>query len=274
MVAGLFSKMNALRPPPNACRVILRDATASRRRMRKVKEAAKRSDYLRASMRMFESMTGVSLNLLSSSSTFSCSEAWLIRTDAGVAPDEWIDFSSYRFPELAANDSFGCSDETTDDILIYNRRGSRNIRNDVNITDFFRSYGLKAAVRFPDQLSPAEQICEMVKRRKMIITPHGGQQGSLIFKRSGVAVAVSPEEALLECYRFFAREHDFWYHIRGNVSWACEGPCSKSVNAWRSDGCNHACAVKARHGTIDMSLSALEEVLRASEAEFLTSNKQ
>ena len=134
---------------------------------------------------------------------------------------------------------------------------------------------MKAAVRFPDQLSPAEQICEMVKRRKMIITPHGGQQGSLIFKRSGVAVAVvSPEEALLECYRFFAREHDFWYHIRGNVSWACEGPCSKSVNAWRSDGCNHACAVKARHGTIDMSLSALEEVLRASEAEILTSNKQ
>ena len=92
VVAGLFSKMNALRPPPNACRVILRDATASRRRMRKVKEAAKRSDCLRASMRMFESMTGVSLNLLSSSSTFSCSEAWLIRTDAGVAPDEWIDF--------------------------------------------------------------------------------------------------------------------------------------------------------------------------------------
>ena len=188
----------------------------------------------------------------------------MIATDAAIEPHEWVNFSSYKAPELAARDNFGCRDESTEDVLIYNRRGSRNIRNDVEVTEFLsRHYGLHAKVLFPDQLSPEEQICEMTKRRKIIITPHGGQQGSLIFKRAGVAVVViSPEEALLECYRFFAHEQDLWYHIRGNVSWACDGHCSKSIGAWKNDAdCNRACVVKGRDSTIDLSVSALREVL-------------
>ena len=265
VVVDIFRKLAAPQLRPDACHVILRDAVASRRRMRKLYDVARRSEYLRASSKMFKSMSGVLLDFSTSRSGFSCSETRLIRTDAAIEPHEWVNFSSYKAPELAARDNFGCRDESTEDVLIYNRRGSRNIRNDVEVTEFLsKRYGLHAKVLFPDQLSPEEQICEMTKRRKIIITPHGGQQGSLIFKRAGVAVVViSPEEALLECYRFFSHEQDLWYHIRGNVSWACDGHCSKSLGAWKNDAdCNRACVVKGRDSTIDLSVSALQDVLR------------
>ena len=150
VVVDIFRKFAAPHPRPDACHVILRDAVASRRRMRKLYDVARRSEYLRASSKMFKSMSGVSLDFSTSTPGFSCSETWLIRTDAAIGPHEWVNFSSYKASELAARDNFGCRDESTEDVLIYNRRGSRNIRNDVEVTEFLsKQYGLHAKVLFP-----------------------------------------------------------------------------------------------------------------------------
>lgn len=126
------------------------------------------------------------------------------------------------------------------------------------------SFGLKAKVLFPDQMSPEEQICEMARKRKALITPHGGQQGSLFFKRAGVAVVVvSPEAYLLEYYRFLAHENDPWYHIRGNRSWSCDGDFgTESARAWGNEcSCGVLCERRARKDLITLSLPALHDVL-------------
>ena len=75
---------------------------------------------------------------------------------------------------------------------------------------------------------------------------------------------VSPEAALLECYRFFSREEDPWFHVRGNRSWLCEGKhCGEAIEAWGNDvTCDRKCAAKARRQSkITVSLSALNDVL-------------
>jgi len=77
-------------------------------------------------------------------------------------------------------------------------------------------------------------------------------------------VVVSPEAALLECYRFFAREEDPWFHVQGNWSWSCAGKdCGEAIEAWGSDhACDRKCAAYfRRQSNITVSLSALNDVL-------------
>jgi len=107
-----------------------------------------------------------------------------------------------------------------------------------------------------------EQICEVTKERKMIITPHGGHEGSLLFKREGVAVVVvSPKSALLECYRFFSKRSDPWYSIRGDHAWSCPDICSMSEDAVYDPECDKFCIRRARREHADVSLAAVERII-------------
>ena len=127
-----------------------------------------------------------------------------------------------------------CEHWVADDVLIYNRVGTRQIVNVAALVEQLLGHGLATKVVTPNELAIEDQICEMTKKRKLIITPHGGQQGSLIFKHKDTGVVViSPEHALLECYRYVVEEEGAWIAVRGGRVWACASDvCSKQGNAW------------------------------------------
>ena len=262
LLTNIFAKLNVIGHFPKACELILTDSVASRHRLKQVKEVAKHSTYLHTSLAVVENMTGTLFQI--SDQIPKCSASAFINADALKIPKRWLNLRGYRAPDDAARDVLKCNETATEDILIYNRRGTRAIVNHEEVVEYIKKLGLSAKVLFPEQLAPEEQICEMVKNRRLIVTPHGGQQGSFFFKRAGVAVAVvSPEAHLLEYYRFFARENDLWYHIRGNRSWPCVGNfCADSDGAWGNDGlCGLKCERQARGHSITLSFSALHEVL-------------
>ena len=263
LLTDIFAGLNGIRHFPKACEFILTDSVATRHRLRKVKKVAKRSTYLHKSLAVIENMTGIVFEI--SDQIPKCSASAFIIADALKIPKQWLNLSAYRAPEDAARDVLKCNGTTNEDILIYNRLGSRTIVNHEEVVEYIKKLGLNVKVLYPEHLAPDEQICEFAKDRKLIITPHGGQQGSLFFKRTGVAVAVvSPEAHLLEYYRFFARENDPWYHIRGNCSWSCvRNFCADSDGAGGNDGlCGIKCERRARGHSISlMTLSALHEVL-------------
>ncbi|MDA9080149.1 glycosyltransferase 61 family protein [Candidatus Dependentiae bacterium] len=262
LLTDILAEMNGTRHFPKACELILTDSVATRHRLKQVKKVAKRSTYLHTSLALIENMTGTMFGI--SDQISRCKGPGFIIADALKIPTKWSKLGAYRAPEDAARDVLKCNGTASEDILIYNRQGSRTIVNHEEVAEYIKKLGLVVKVLFPEHLSPEEQICEMAKGRKLIITPHGGQQGSLIFKRTGVAVAiVSPEAHLLEYYRFFASENDPWYHIRGNRSWSCaRNFCADSDGAWGNDGsCGIRCERRARGHSITLSLSALHRVL-------------
>lgn len=263
LLADIFAGLNGTRHFPKACKLILTDSVATRHRLNQVKKVAKRSTYLHTSLAVIRNMTGIVFEI--SDQIPKCRASAFIIADALKIPTQWLNLSAYRAPEDAARDVLKCNGTASEDILIYNRQGSRTIVNHEEVVEYIKKLGLIVNVLFPEHLAPEEQICEMAKDRKLIITPHGGQQGSLFFKRTGVAVAVvSPEAHLLEYYRFFARENDPWYHIRGNRSWSCVRKfCADSDGAWGNVGlCGIECERRARGHTISLSSSALQEVLK------------
>ena len=262
LLTDVFAGLNVNGRFPKDCELVLTDSIASRHRLKQVKEVAKRSTYMHTSLAVVENMTGTLFQI--SDQIPKCSASAFINADALKIPKRWLNLRGYRAPDEAARDVLKCNETATEDILIYNRRGTRAIVNHEEVVEYIKKLGLSAKVLFPEQLAPEEQICEMVKNRRLIVTPHGGQQGSFFFKRAGVAVAVvSPEAHLLEYYRFFARENDLWYHIRGNRSWPCVGNfCADSDGAWGNDGlCEFKCERQARGHSITLSFSALHEVL-------------
>mmetsp|Transcript_13448 Transcript_13448/g.54303 ORF Transcript_13448/g.54303 Transcript_13448/m.54303 type:complete len:357 (+) Transcript_13448:271-1341(+) len=263
LLADVFAKLNRIEHrQPKSCEIIFTDNVASRHRLRQVEKAVKGSMYMHTSLALIGNMSGTSFRVLERNRE--CGAPLHINADALKVPTHWLNLTAYRVPEDAARDVLKCNVTATEDVLIYNRQGTRTIANYEDVMEYLESSGLRAKVLFSDQLSPEEQICEMVKERSVLITPHGGQQGSLFFKRAGVAVVVvSPESHLLEYYRFFSRETDPWYHIRGNRSWSCVRRfCASSPGAWGNDGsCGLKCERKARGESINLSLSALHNVL-------------
>lgn len=263
LLTDIVNGINKMRQQPKSCDIILTDTIATRYRLWRVEKTAKRSVYMHTSLAMIENMSGTSFKLIDRNKK--CSAPDHLMADALKVPTHWLNLTAYRAPEDAARDVLKCNVTSSEDILIYNRQGTRTIVNYKDVIEYVERMGLRAKVLFSDQLSPEEQICEMVKERRVLITPHGGQQGSLFFKRAGTAVVVvSPEAHLLEYYRFFARENDLWYHIRGNRSWPCvQKFCAKSDGAWGNTGsCGTECERRARGDLINLSLSALHNVLR------------
>lgn len=261
VLPDIFAALNRMPRRPKACAVILTDNVATRLRLKRIMKAAEGSSYMRASLTMLQDMSGTLFKL--SDRNTRCSALALINADALKVPTIWPNFTAFRASEDAARDVLQCNETSRDDVLIYNRRGTREIVNYEEVIEYIEKLGLKAKVLYSNQLSPDEQICEMTNERRVLITPHGGQQGSLFFKRAGVAVVIaSPEAHLFEYYRFLALKSDPWYHIRGNRSWSCPGGfCSESEEAWGNDSsCGLKCERRARADSITLSLSALHDV--------------
>ena len=204
-----------------------------------VEEIAARSEYMISTFSVLKVLTGLDFELVRSgpeknSLTTACYQDNTLFYDAGSFPtdDGWIGRLASSVPKVMS-EQFKCNQSATDDVLIYNRQGSRRIVNDRDVARVLQGKGLTTKIITPNELSPMEQICEMTKNRKLIITPHGGHQGTFLFKCEGVAVVVvSPNSALLECYRFFARRSDPWYSIRAERTWSCPDVCSISEDAF------------------------------------------
>ena len=248
--------------------ILFTDPVASSKRLRSVEETAARSKYMISTFGVLKVLTGLDFELVRSgpeinSLTTACYQENTLFVDAGSFPtdDGWIGRLASSVPKVMS-ENFKCNQSATEDVLIYNRRGSRTIVNDGDVARILQAKGLTTKIITPDELSPLEQICEMTKNRKMIITPHGGHQGTLLFKREGVAVVVvSPNSALLECYRFFAKRSDPWYSIRAERAWSCPDVCSSSEDAFFDPNCDDKCKRVARREDIDVSLAAVERIV-------------
>jgi hypothetical protein len=248
--------------------VIFTDSKASRNKLTKIKSSAAQSEYATSTLSVLSVLTGLEFELArygdeKNNLTTTCYQQNTMFVDAGRFPtdDGWIG----RFASNASrviSEYFKCNQSATDDVLIYNRRGTRRIRNEADVVSTLHRKGLATKILTPNELSPMEQICEVTKNRKMIITPHGGHQGSFLFKRQGVAVVVvSPKSALLECYRFFVKRSDPWYSIKGEHAWSCSAECSHSKDAFVDPSCDNTCARRARSENADVSLAALERIV-------------
>ena len=250
--------------------VLFTDSVASGKKLRSVEESAARSEYMISTFGVLKVLTGLDFELVrsgpeKSSLTTTCYQDNTLFVDAGSFPtdDGWIGRLASSVPKVMS-EHFQCNQSATDDVLIYNRQGSRRIVNDRDVARVLQGKGLTTKIITPNELSPMEQICEMTKNRKMIITPHGGHQGTFLFKREEVAVVVvSPNSALLECYRFFARRSDPWYSIRAERTWSCPDMCSISGDAFFDPSCDDGsiCKRVARREDIDVSLAAVERIV-------------
>jgi len=250
--------------------VLFIDSKASGKKLRSVEASAARSEYMTSTLGVLNVLTGLDFELVRSGAeknrlmTTTCFQENTVFVDAGSFPtdDGWIGRFASSVPRVLS-EHFKCNQSATDDVLIYNRRGTRRIVNDVEVARALQEKGLTTKILTPNELSPMEQICEVTKNRKIIITPHGGHQGTFLFKRQGVAVVVvSPKSALLECYRFFAKRSDPWYSIRGERAWSCPNVCSSSEDAFFDPSCDGMCIRRARReDDIDVSLAALERIV-------------
>jgi hypothetical protein len=250
--------------------VLFIDSKASGKKLRSVEASAARSEYMTSTLGVLKVLTGLDFELLRSGAeknrfmTTTCFQENTVFVDAGSFPtdDGWIGRFASSVPNVLS-EHFKCNQSATDDVLIYNRRGTRRIVNEVEVARALQEKGLTTKILTPNELSPVEQICEVTKNRKMIITPHGGHQGTLLFKRQGVAVVVvSPKSALLDCcYRFFAKRSDPWYSIRGERAWSCPDVCSSSEDAFFDPSCDDMCIRRARREDIGVSLGALERIV-------------
>lgn len=253
-------------------RLIFFDRMRSDRVHSHLSEVIRGSEYLNVTLRVLGKAAGISfLNVFDDFDAVkqTCDPSRLLRVSAAesVQDDSWFGNTAATLADDVVK-VFHCDTERTDDVLIYNRRGTRRVTNVAALLDHLGKAGLVSKVLTPNELTPIEQLCEMTRERKFIITPHGGHQGSLVFKRVGVAVVVlSPEKALLECYRYFARLSDQWFAVRGDKAWSCSSTvCSRDSEAWYDPTCDKACVVQARGQLIDGSLTALAKVVNMSVA--------
>jgi hypothetical protein len=251
-------------------RLIFYDRIRSDQMHRQLSEVIRVSEYLNVTLRVLGEAAGVSfLKVFDDFDAVkqTCDPSRLLRVSAAesVQDDSWFGNTAATLADNVVK-VFHCDTERTDDVLIYNRRGTRRVANVAALLDYLGKAGLVSKVLTPNELTPIEQLCEMTRERKFIITPHGGQQGSLLFKRVGVSVVVlSPEKALLECYRYFARLSDQWFAVRGDKAWSCSSTaCSRDSDAWYDPTCDKACVVQARGQLIEGSLTALAKVVNMS----------
>ena len=247
--------------------IMFRDFALSPRRLRLLEQTVLTNSYFNVSMRVLSAHTGVEL-----SSSFGsvpsggfCRNEKVLRFDAAREPfdDSWISDHSSRLGTEAAK-LLRCEHSGADDVLIYNRVGTRQIVNVAALVEQLLGHGLATKVVTPNELAIEDQICEMTKKRKLIITPHGGQQGSLIFKHKDAGVVViSPEHALLECYRYVVEEEGVWIAVRGGRVWACASDvCSKQENAWLDEGYDKRRIIDARKKSISVPRDALDRIVK------------
>ena len=76
-------------------------------------------------------------------------------------------------------------------------------------------------------------------------------------------VVISPEHALLECYRYVVEEEGVWIAVRGGRVWACASDvCSKQENAWLDKGYDKRRIIDARKKSISVPRDALDRIVK------------
>jgi hypothetical protein len=157
-----------------------------------------------------------------------------LRVDAGGAPkdDHWWKSGGLEFTDAAIQvAACGTPPAHVSDVLVYNRVGSRSLTNPYEVTQLLQASGLTTKViTVTCALTPAQQICVVSQPYAFIITPHGGQMASLMFKHAGTSVIeVSPPGAVLEFFRFVRPAIEPWFALQGRVLWACQGLCADAA---------------------------------------------
>ena len=147
--------------------------------------------------------------------------------DAGRFPadDTWTP-GLHRFV-LGAFESLGCSNNANvADVLIYNRKGTREITNTRDTADYLEHRNFSVLIQTADFLTPAQQVCLIGKPFRYIVTPHGGHMASLMFKNERTSVVeVMPRSGVLECYRYITRDYSLWFALQVVSFWRCAGFC-------------------------------------------------
>jgi len=206
----------------------LEDSVRSQRQMRAINTLVSTNGYVRITLEAARRAFGLTLVL-----TTIPSEA-VARVDAGRFPidDQWWGSGGKQFTNAALQVAqCDTPPARVSDVLVYNRRGSRSMTNPHEVTQLLQANGMTTTVvTVTRELTPAQQICVVSKPYEYIITPHGGQMASLLFKHASTAVVeVSPPKGVLEFYRFMRPTNEPWFALQGRLLWACEGFCTDTA---------------------------------------------
>jgi hypothetical protein len=251
----------------------LEDGVRSAKQLRAIDALLLTNRYVRFTLEAAERAFGANLTITASSS----SSVAAVRVNARRWPtnDRWWKSGGLQFTNAALQVS-GCNPHNAgqnagvSDVLIYNRKGSRRIENFPAVTQFLQANGMTTTVvTVTSDLTPEQQICVISKPYKFIVTPHGGQMASLLFKHPTAAVVVvSPPKGVLETFRFFRPAGEPWFAVQEARMWRCRGFC---VDTARRDAenigatllppdCEH-CERKLRYGTIKVNLRAVKKIV-------------
>ena len=132
--------------------VLFTDSVASGKKLRSVEETAARSEYMISTFGVLKVLTGLDFKLVRSgpeknSLTTTCYQDNTLFVDAGSFPtdDGWIGRLASSVPKVMS-EHFKCNQSATDDVLIYNRQGSRRIMNDRDIARVLQGKGLTTEI--------------------------------------------------------------------------------------------------------------------------------
>lgn len=245
----------------------LEDTVRSPRELRAILKLLTTNDYVDLTVKAAKLAFGVNMVI-----TVATPSKTALRVDAGQFPinDTWWTNGGERF-SIAARHVASCPDDNTlgsiPDVLIYNRKGSRHITNTRQMTETLQADGLSTiVVTVTKNLTPAQQICLVATPYKYIITPHGGQMASLLFKNALTSVVeVSPSLGVLECFRFIRPAAEVWFAMQNTKIWECDGFCVdtarqnvESIGAKLFPADCELCSRKVKGATITVDLGALK----------------
>jgi len=140
--------------------VIFTDSKASHNKLTKIESSAAQSEYATSTLSVLSVLTGLQFEHArygdeKNNLTTTCYQQNTMFVDAGRLPtdDGWIG----RFASNASrmiSEYFKCNQSATDDVLIYNRRGTRRIRNEADVVSTLHRKGLATKILTPNELSP------------------------------------------------------------------------------------------------------------------------
>jgi hypothetical protein len=263
-----MQRQGTFRSPRDATvEIHLEDSVRREWQMRSISTLISTNAYVRLTLEAARRAFGITLTFTTAPSDATT------RVDAGRAPsdDQWWRSGGERFTEavlqVAACDLRLAT--RAPDVLVYNRLGSRSITNPHEVTQLLQASGMTTTVvTVTRALTPAQQICVVSKSYEYIITPHGGQMASLLFKHASTAIVeVSPPKGVLEFYRFMRPTSEPWFALQGRLLWACEGFCADTAREHEDIGavllplgCG-VCARAVKGDPITVDLRAVKKIV-------------
>jgi len=266
-LAAEVPRQGTLQSPRDATvKVHLEDSVRSDRQLRAINDLLSGNGYVRLTLEAVRRSFGLSLTITTVPSGVAA------RVDARRPPttDLWWDSGGKLFVDAALQVA-ACDVQSARaaDVLVYNRQGSRSIRNPLDVTQLLQASGLTTiVVTVTPRPTAAQQICLVSKPYKYIITPHGGQMASLLFKHtSSSVIEVSPPNGVLEFYRFFRPASEPWFALQGRLLWQCAGLCVDTASKQEDHGAVLLppgcviCAREVKGDAITVDLRAVKKIV-------------